>query len=146
MDDLHNLGPFLDGSSRSHLQTKLFGCDPDFDHMFLRKQHWHLVRESTLHLVNVYTDVNRLTIQAILKHVVSRDFIPKSLCMDPILYSAKYKEIYGTVSYQIFPCHFILLFNQLVGHEWVVIMWVTSELLCGSSGSTGVTPFNPSCM
>ena len=29
-DDPDNVGHFFDGSSRSHLQTKLSGCDPDF--------------------------------------------------------------------------------------------------------------------
>ena len=44
-DDLHNLGHFFVGSSGSHPQTRLSGCDPDIIIMFFRKQCWHLVSE-----------------------------------------------------------------------------------------------------
>ena len=39
--------------------------------------------------------------QAVLKHVVSKDFIFKR----PVLYPAKNEEIYGIVPYQNISCH-----------------------------------------
>ena len=57
--------------------------------------------------------------QAVLKQVVSRDFILKNiLCMRLVLYPAKNKEIYA---YLVFPCHFTSLLKgklQHMGHEW----------------------------
>ena len=43
-DNLGHLGHFFGGSSGSHLQTKLSGCDPNIT-CSLRKQCWHLVSE-----------------------------------------------------------------------------------------------------
>ena len=43
LDNLGHLGHFFDGSSGSHLQTKLSGYDPDIN--VFRKQCWHMVSE-----------------------------------------------------------------------------------------------------
>ena len=51
------------------------------DHMFFRKRHWHLISEWTLGLVNALNHhwyETSLLPQAVLKHVVFRDFIPKN--------------------------------------------------------------------
>ena len=42
-DNLGHLGHIFGGSNRSHLQTKLSGCDLDIMHIFFRKQCWYLV-------------------------------------------------------------------------------------------------------
>ena len=55
--------------------------------------------------------------QVVLKHVVSRDFILKILCVGPVLYPAKSEEIYGTALYLIFPCYFTLLNQASAGHR-----------------------------
>ena len=50
------------------------------DYMFFRKQHWHLVNEWTLGLVNVLNHCwyeTSLLPQAVVNHVVSRDFTLK---------------------------------------------------------------------
>ena len=68
--------------------------------------------------------------QAVLKHVVSKDFFFKKFVQlrDP----AKNEEISGIVPYQNFPCHVtfkkkISTCGLQVGH-----MWVTSRLFCES--------------
>ena len=83
--------------------------------------------------------------QAVLKHVVSKDFI---LCKGPVLYPAKNEEIYGIniAPYQNFFMSCYLTFKNFnmwvtsgsyVGHIRIVL-WVS-----GSNGSTGVTHFQP---
>ena len=118
--------------------------------MFIRKQCWHLVSEWTLGLMNAlkyYWCETSLLSQAVLKHVVSKDF-NSSLCKGLVLYSAKNEEMYGIVPYQkIFRSCYITFkkenFNMwvtsgsYVGHIRIVL-WVS-----GSSGSTGVTHFQP---
>ena len=58
------------------------------DHMFFRKRHWHLISEWTLVLVDIVNHFwyeTSLLPQAVLKHVVSWDFILKNssyICMD----------------------------------------------------------------
>ena len=80
---------------------------------------------------------------------ISRSFILKSLCMGPVLYPPKSKEIYCTVSYQNFYTYVILYHFQkknLACGSQVGRMWVTSGLLCGSVDQVGwqVWPtFNP---
>ena len=66
--------------------------------------------------------------QAVLKHVVSKDFIFKKSAQS-ILYPAKNDDIIN------FSCHITLLLKrklQHVGHKWVL-----SRLFCGSVGQMG---------
>ena len=62
--------------------------------------------------------------------------------MRPVLHP---KEIYGIVLYLIFSMSFYITFKKktLACGSQVGHMWVTSGLLSGSSGSTGVTHFQP---
>ena len=93
------------------------------DHIFFRKRHWHLISKLTFSLVNALNHHWCETIllpQAVLKHVVSRDFILKN-------------SVCGTSS--------VSRRNTQVGH-----LWITSGLLCGSVGQVDqqVWPtFNP---
>ena len=62
------------------------------------------------------------------------------------MYSAKNEEIYGIVPYQKFlSCYITSKTKTSTCGSQVSHMWVTSELFCGSSGSTGVTHFQPWC-
>ena len=66
-----------------------------------------------------------LLFQAVLKHVVSKDFIfKKSVRKGPVMYPAKNEEIYGIVPYQKFLCYVALLLKrklQHVDHIWIVL-------------------------
>ena len=110
-------------------------------HIFFRKQCWHLISEWTLGLINAlkyHWCETRLLSQAVLKHVVSEISSSSSLCKVPVLYSAKNEEIYGIVPYQTFFRSRYITFKKENFN-----MWVTPRLLCGSSGSTSVTHFQP---
>ena len=99
------------------------------DHIFFKKWYYQLV-EWTLHMVNVLNHCwyeTSLLPQAILKHMVSRDWLSKTLCMGPVLYLKKSMALY-----RIFLCHFALLLKRKLQH--VDHKWVTSRLLCGSMG------------
>ena len=112
--------------------------------MFFRKQHWHLVSEWTLCLLNalkyLWCETNLLS-QAVLKHVVSEDYIFKKSVQETDFVSS---QEWRNLSYQKnFICFKMKTstFGLQVGH-----MWVTSGLLCGSVGQMGqqVWPtFNP---
>ena len=82
--------------------------------------------------------------QAVLKHVVSKDFIFKKSVQGTGSASC---QIYGIAPYQKFFMSCYITFKKKtstcgsqVGH-----MWVTSGLFCGSvgHGSTGMTHFQP---
>ena len=92
--------------------------------------------------------LNQLIVPSCFKHVhvVSKYF---TLYKRTVLYSAKYEEIYGIVSYQKFSDHATLLYKKIkmwvtsgsyVGHIWIVL-WVS-----GSNGLTGVTHFQVSTL
>ena len=152
---------FLEGQVHGfHPQTKLPGCDLDITCMC-----WHLVSEWTWSLMNAlkyhWCETGLLS-QAVLEHVVSKDFCARDQFY--ILPRMK-KSSYGIVPYsEKISCHINILrihyfkkktstCGSQVGH-----MWVTSGLFSGSNGSTGVThnqpcdmiamqsaPFDPSC-
>ena len=83
--------------------------------------------------------------QAVLKHVVSKDFIfKKSVHKGSVLYPAKNEEIYGMVPYQKFFMSCYITFKKKtstcgsqVSHIWIVLC------VNGSNGSTGATHFQP---
>ena len=72
--------------------------------------------------------------QAVLRHVVSKDFISRSLCKGPV---PRMKKSIALFHIKNFSCHVTLLLNfnmwitsrSYVGHIWIVL-WVS-----GSSGS-----------
>ena len=75
----------FDESNWSLLQTKLSGDYYIIDQMFIRTRHWYLVSYWTLGLLKVNHALNHhcckttLLLQAVLKHVMSRDFILKMM-------------------------------------------------------------------
>ena len=67
------------------------------------------------------------------------------MCIGPVLYP---EEVYGIVSYNYdLSTLFYITFKKktLACESQEGHMWVTSRLLSGSSGSTGVTHFQPCC-
>ena len=125
-------------------------------HMFFRKQCRHLVTEWTLGLMNAqkyhWCETNLFLSQAVLKHVVSKDFIFKNseaVQGTGSVSSQEWRNLWHWSISKIFHVmlHWLLLKKKIsicgsqVGH-----MWVTSGLLCGSVGQMGqqVWPtFNP---
>ena len=75
-DDPDNLGHFFGGSSWSHLQTKLSGCDPDITcslETVLTSGKWANFGSDECTEISLVWNLHLY--QAVLKHVVSKDFI-----------------------------------------------------------------------
>ena len=65
--------------------------------------------------------------QAVLKHVVSKDFIFKKSVKGPVLYSAKNEEIYGIVPHQKFFMSCYITFKKKTLTCGSQVAWV----MCG---------------
>ena len=106
----------------------------------------YLVSEWTLGLMNAqkyrWCETNLSQLQAVLKHVVSKDLIfKKSVQGTSFVTCQESRNLCHCSMSKI--CHvtlatFLKRKFQHVGH-----MWITSGLFCWSNGSTGVTHFQP---
>ena len=117
---------------------------PEFllHHMFFRKRHWYLICKWTLGLVNALN----YHWCAVLKHVVSRDFILKtSLCGTS---SVSWRNLWHcfipdfSMSFYITFKKKALVCGSQEGRSYVDHVGIQIDLwVSGSSGSTGMTHF-----
>ena len=114
-DYLGHLGHFFCGSSGSHSQTKFTGCNPDFNRSYVLKKKT-LTSDKWADLGSgKYTEPSwcktSLLPQAVLKHVVSRDFILKNSVHRTSSVSRKIPW-HCFIRIWYIQCHFTLLLKR----------------------------------
>ena len=115
-------------------------------HMFFRKQCWHLqVSEWTLGLINAlkyHWSVNQLIFISSCFEAchVQRFHLQEVYVRDQFCILPRMKKPMTLFCIKNFSCH-VTLASYFLKENF--IKWVTSGLLYGSNGSTGVTHFQP---